>query len=471
MIKLIRQGVYYTEEGRVVTEAHAFMTSDKKEKAVARTMSYALLRAHGGTGEGTAGLRFDALVSDAATCIGIAETADTAFALPYTVMGEGEGRLSAATVAAAKKLGADLVPARLAAPHAYINECCAKGGEAILCAGVKPACGALGTLGVCGDADALIAQRIGRTYELPAPQTVAVYLRGKLRKGVGPTDVALALVKAAAKSSFAKGKLLEFIGPGVARLSMDCRCAIDALAAATGCFATLWETDERTREYFEQHGRAGDFVELHPGRPAYYDGAITVDLARVEPMLAFAAVPGEAVAVAAFLADPIAVIAQAERAGRKLDPAFTLAEAFSEGTLRVGAAVAAGGYEELAEAAEQLRGNPLRAPFALLIRPQSAPVARELAENGYLTSLIDAGAAVQSGCIPAPQEGVLLTNAPCGHLPAGAVIMDVRSIAATAMAGTIASALGTEGAKRLKKYKFNGAAYAGVRRAHEGENA
>lgn len=456
MVKLIRQGVYYTEEGRIVKEAHAFMTSDKKEKAVLRTISYGILHAHGGIG-GTLQLKFDAAVAEASVFAGAAQTAKKA-SLPCIIMGEAEE--DALALEATKQFGGEFVPAYLAEARQYTCECVAKGGAMLLCAEKGLGLGALGAMGVCADGEALAALLSGQAYKVEIPQIVAVYLKGKLRKGVGPTDVALALAAAVSKNAFAQGKILEFIGPGVANLTMDARMGIDAFTPSMGCLSTVWETDNKTREFYKEHGREGDFVELRPVRPTYYDAAVTVDLSRVEPMFAFAADPAGAVPLAELISDPAECLSRMEKAAKKRGVALDLG-GLQESLCASGAAIA-GGYEDIATAAELLRGKAVGGQtFALFVRPASTPVARGLSENGYLAALLDAGAVFGAPCCGAYTGGLFLCNVLCAGTGEGTVaLMDARSIAVAAEnGGTFALAEEQTEAKRLKKYKFSGEAY------------
>ncbi|MDE5897625.1 MAG: hydratase, partial [Clostridia bacterium] len=287
MVKLIRSGVYYMD-GRIVKESQAFMTSDKKEKAVKNTIAYSILKAHN-TGDGeNLKLRFDAITSHDITYVGIIQTAKasglTEFPIPYTLTNCHNSLCAVGGtineddhvfgLSAAKKYGGDYVPAHLAVIHQYMRECAAKCGAMILGSDSHTRYGALGTLAVGEGGPELVKQLLKQTYDVKRPELVAVYLKGKLRKGVGPQDVALALIKATFASGFLKNKILEFIGPGIAGLSMDYRNGIDVMTTETTCLSSIWETDEKTEEYYREHGRAGDYKKLTAVQPAYYDGAV-----------------------------------------------------------------------------------------------------------------------------------------------------------------------------------------------------
>ena len=498
MVKLIRQGAYYTEEGRLVKESQAFMTSDKKEKAVKGTMAYAILNAHGTREGDLLRLKFDAAVSHDITYVGIIQTAKasglTSFPIPYTLTNCHNSLCAVGGtineddhvfgLSAAKKYGGDYVPAHLAVIHQYMRECGAKGGAMILGSDSHTRYGALGTLAVGEGGPEIVKQLLGQTYDIKNPEIVAVYLKGKPRRGVGPQDVALALIKATFKSGFVKNKILEFIGPGIAHLSMDFRNGIDVMTTETACLSSIWETDDKTRVYYKEHGREGDFKELHPARPAYYDAAVTVDLTRVEPMIALPFHPSNAITLREFLENPTSYLEKVQEEGRKLDPAFTLTDKVKDGKVYVSQAIiagcAGGSYENLAEAAELLRGKSTGdGAFSLSVYPASQPIYRGLMENGYLTALADAGVVIKTAfCGPCFGAGDVPANGGLsirhttrnfenreGSKPgegqlAAVALMDARSIAATAAnGGVLTSALGCE-AKRLKKYKFDGTVYA-----------
>ena len=253
MVKLIRSGAYYMD-GRIVKESQAFMTSDKKEKAVKNTIAYSILKAHN-TGDGeNLKLRFDAITSHDITYVGIIQTAKasglTEFPIPYTLTNCHNSLCAVGGtineddhvfgLSAAKKYGGDYVPAHLAVIHQYMRECAAKCGAMILGSDSHTRYGALGTLAVGEGGPELVKQLLKQTYDVKRPELVAVYLKGKLRKGVGPQDVALALIKATFASGFLKNKILEFIGPGIAGLSMDYRNGIDVMTTETTCLSSIW---------------------------------------------------------------------------------------------------------------------------------------------------------------------------------------------------------------------------------------
>lgn len=239
----------------------------------------------------------------------------------------------------------------------------AKVGRMILGSDSHTRYGALGTMAVGEGGPELVKQILGKTYDIKRPETVAVYLRGNLRKGVGPQDVAIALCGAVFKNGFVKNKILEFVGPGIKNLSMDYRNGIDVMTTETACLSSVWETDEKTREYYKVHGREEDYKEMKAEDPAYYDYGITINLSTVEPMIALPFHPSNAYTIRELLAHPYEILSEVERAGRKLkgDESFTLTDKIVDGKIYVNqgiiAGCAGGMYENIAEAYEILKGK------------------------------------------------------------------------------------------------------------------
>ena len=499
MIKLIKQGVYYME-GKIVRESRAFMTSDKKEKAIRGTMTYPILEAHNVGDAENLKIRFDAITSHDITYVGIIQTAKASglkqFPIPYTLTNCHNSLCAVGGtineddhvfgLSAAKKYGANYVPAHLAVIHQYMREMQAKCGAMILGSDSHTRYGALGTLAVGEGGPELVKQILRQTYDVKRPQVIAVYLKGKLRKGVGPQDVALALVKATFPSGFVKNKILEFVGPGIAGLSMDYRNGIDVMTTETTCLSSVWETDEKTREYYATHGREEDYRPMSPQQPAYYDGAVVIDLSKVEPMIALPFHPSNAYTIRELLENPYEILKEAEEKGRKLkgDDSFTLTDKIRDGKIYVDQGViagcAGGMYENIAEAAEILRDKTIGSDaFTLSVYPSSQPVYKSLVENGYIGTLMETGAIVKTAfCGPCFGAGDVPANnglsvrhttrnfenregsKPGNGQLAAVALMDARSIAATAAnGGVLTSALDLEYSKRLKKYKFDDKIY------------
>lgn len=500
MVKLIKQGVYYAD-GKLVKESQAFMTSDKKEAAVKNTIAYSVLKAHNAGDAENLKLRFDGIASHDITYVGIVQTAKASglqeFPIPYTLTNCHNSLCAVGGtineddhvfgLSAAKKYGGDYVPAHLAVIHQYMRECAAACGAMILGSDSHTRYGALGTLAVGEGGPELVKQLLKQTYDVKRPEIIAVHLKGKLRRGVGPQDVALAIIRATFASGFLKNKILEFIGSGIAGLSMDYRNGIDVMTTETTCLSSIWETDEKTQEYFREHGRAEAYRKLAPAQPAYYDGAVTVDLSRIEPMIALPFHPSNAYTIREFLENPVELLKKAEEQGRKIlgNDQFTLTDKVKDGKVYVEQGViagcAGGMYENIAESAEILRDkNVGTGAFTLSVYPSSQPVYKSLVENGYISVLMESGVIVKTAfCGPCfgagdtPSTGALSIrhttrnfenregSKPAQGQLAAVALMDARSIAATAAnGGVLTSALDYEYVKRIKKYKFDGKIYA-----------
>jgi len=464
MVKLIRQGVYFMD-GHLVKEAQAFMTSDKREKAVKNTVAHAVLSAHTVEEGGRSVLKADAVAVGGRDGVSLMQTvlalgAETC-ALPLTLGGVedcGEGSLRADEneflSRCAKRFGADFVPASLSSDFGFLRDLTAKSGQVYL--GFQSAgFGALGALAVGAEREELACALAGKPFGFEPPQTVAVYLRGKPRKGVGPVDIALALLQTVRQGKFAEGKLFEFFGAGLSNLSMDTRNMVDAFMAESDCFGTVWETDERTEEFFKERGRAKAYKHLAPKQPAYYDWGVMVDLTRIEPMLAFPRL-AEICTVREFAERPSEFLLRA-------DPSGALSRNTAQKKAYLTQAIVGGSYEAAAEFAEIMRGGACGAETFVSVRSQAE--LRALAENGYLADFALLGAEVRGAGsrIPATVSGGFSVGCFPGE---GAYCMDTRSIAFSLKSGgAVTSALDGEYAKRLKKYKFDPAVYAGAFRS------
>ncbi len=501
MIKLIKGGVYYMEGG-LVKENRAFMVEEKKIRAIKGTLTYSVLASHDkGDGENLK-LKFDALASHDITYVGIIQTAKASglekFPVPYTLTNCHNSLCAVGGtineddhvfgLSAAKKYGGNFVPPHLAVIHQYMREMQAACGKMILGSDSHTRYGALGTMAIGEGGPEIVKQLLSKTYDIKRPEVIAVYLRGKPAKGVGPHDVAIALIGATFKKGFVKNKVLEFIGPGIKNLSMDFRCGIDVMTTETACLSSIWETDDTTKEYFKLHGREGDFKEMHPAQPAYYDGGIVVDLSRIEPMIALPFHPSNAFTLREVIENAGDILSEVEKEGNRLKgdkgKPFRLTDKIKDGKIRVSqgiiAGCAGGSYENIAEAAEILKGASCgNGEFSLSIYPQSQPVFKCLADNGYVSSLMGAGAIVKTafcgpcfgaGDTPADngfsirhttrnfenREGSKLGE----NQLAAVALMDARSIAATAAnGGVLTPATEVNYTKKLKKYYFDGEIY------------
>lgn len=438
MVKLIRQGVYFMED-RLVKENRAFMTSDKKERAVRNTVSYEILSRHGRLGGEGWTLKPDHVSMSGPEAVCTLRAADRAGVKKFPVdtvvfsMGDGDRAQDDFLFSAAKKFGGEFVPSLyLCTEEAYLRENKAVSGEIVL-SGDSALLGALGAL-CFADSDPLGSHfRALRTGSVVcnAAETVAVYLKGKLRKGVGATDVVLAICRAAEVCDFAFGKILEVFGPALANLSMDMRNAIDAKFDCLGVEATVWATDEKTKEYFAAHGRENAFRALAPVQPAYYDGGIVVDLSRVEPMIR---ANGEIRTVEEYLGE------------------------FGETAIAGGVTTGlTGDYETIAEVAEILRGSKLGPGLSLSLSPASRSVLLALADGGYFSALVQAGADFDSE--GAVYEGTA-TDGYASDEADVAFELDARTIAVSLKnGGVLTSALEADYNRRIKKYKFDPAPY------------
>lgn len=416
-MKVIRQGVYFME-GRLIKESQAFMTSDKKESARSHTMVHAVSEAHGAS--------FDLFATDRSIHENLFRTADAiggSLSFPRHILFADRG--DAFSRAAAKKFGGTVVYGG-ASPTSYLAECEAATGT---CALVSFPCalGALGAVAIMGDEGDLL--RAATDRRVPDLTPFAVFVKGKPPKGVGPVDVALALLQALQTGRYSEGKVLEFFGPGLDSLSVEFRLGVDR-ALAGKVFSTLWQTDARTLEYLAAHGREG--MPLAPAQPAYYEGGVVLNLTETEPMANFF---GEIV--------PLRVLQESEAA-----------ETYCrEGGIR-GGVIRDADFETMAEVAEILRGKSVRFPLA--IEPASGAALRAASEAGYLVALIDAGVCANV------REPALLN---CEN-----IVLDARTIAASALCGRLAAAGGT-GVRRLKKAVRCGDCYRAFREEFAGDGA
>ena len=444
------------------------------EAARDKTMAYRILRAHNtGSGDGLLHLTFDSLISHDITYVGVIQTAKASglkeFPVPYVltnchnslcaVGGTINADDHAFGLSAAVKYGGDYVPANQAVIHQYARELLAGCGKMVLGSDSHTRYGALGTLGVGEGGGEIVKQLLRNTYDLAAPQVILVHVTGKPRHGVGPHDVAIALCGAVYKNGFVKNKVLEFVGDGIGGLSMDYRIGIDVMTTETACLTSIWETDSAVADYLALHGRAGDFAPLHPENGAYYDGLIELDLSAIEPMAALPFHPSEAVTLRELIADPGDVLREVEKRaaaqfGGKVQ--LHLTDKVKDGRLRVEQGVIAGCagglYDNIAAAAAILDGHDTGSGyFSLSVYPPSVPVNLELMENGVQQSLLASGALFKpcfcgpcfgAGDVPA-NNGLSIRHTtrnfpnregskPADGQLAGVILMDARSIAATA---------------------------------------
>ncbi len=451
-------------------------------EAARGTLAYRILAAHNTSGDDKMlKIRFDAMVSHDITYVGIIQTARssgmTEFPLPYA-MTNCHNSLCAVGgtineddhvfgLSAAKKYGGIYVPANQSVIHSYAREELAGCGKMILGSDSHTRYGALGTMGVGEGGPELVKQLLRNTYDINRPEVVMVYLHGTPKKGIGPHDVALALVGATFPGGFVKNKVLEFVGPGVGGLSIDFRNGIDVMTTETTCLSSIWLTDEITRRHYETHGRPEEYAELVPENGAYYDAVIDIDLSAMESMIALPFHPSNVYTIHDFLANATEILAGIEKEAaetfQKCDLKLT-DKVQADGSVLadqgVIAGCAGGMFDSIDEAAAILRGGDTgNGYFSLSVYPTSVPVSLELTRIGVTADLLSAGAVIKpsfcgpcfgAGDVPA-NNGLSLRhttrNFPNreGSKPgegqlSGVALMDARSIAATAKNGGIITA-------------------------------
>ena len=447
-----------------------------------------ILLAHGGTH-----IRFDALISHDITYVGIIQTARASgmkrFPIPYAftnchnslcaVGGTINEDDHVFGLSAAKKYGGIYVPANLSVNHQYAREQLAFCGGMILGSDSHTRYGALGTVAIGEGGGELVKQLLSNTYDLPAlPEVVLVYVTGSLRHGVGPHDVALTLCRDLFNSGFVKNRVLEFAGPGVAGLSMDERIGIDVMTTETACLSSVWETDAKTEAFFATHKREDKYKEMKAPEGAEYDRCVLLDLSEIEPMIALPFHPGNAFTIRELNAHPMEVLAKAEQAANL--PAGTLSSKWTDKGLKadqfVIAGCAGGGYENILNAAEILRG---KSAGNTSIYPSSVPVETALIKSGAVTELLTTGAVLKPcfcgpcfGAGDVPSNGALSLRHTTRNFPyregakpnegqsAFVALMDARSIAASAVTGYVTGADTVDYADvRNVPYEFDGSSY------------
>ena len=348
--------------------------------------------------------------------------------------------------------------------------------------------GALGTMAMGEGGPELVKQLLGRTYDIKMPEIVAVFLTGEVRPGVGPQDVALAIIGAVFKNGFVKNKVMEFVGPGVANLSMDFRIGVDVMTTETTCLSSIWQTDDRTREYYEIHGRAGAFKSLTPATVAYYDSVMEIDLGKIKPMIAMPYHPSCVYTIDDVLANTADILHETEERakisfGDKVH--VDLMSKLRNGKLMVDqgiiAGCAGGGFENICDAADILRGRSIgNDRFTLNVYPASQPIYMELVKNGVFATLLETGAVVKPAfCGPCfgagdtPANNAFSIRHSTRNFPnregskvqegqiSSVALMDARSIAATAAnQGALTSAEYYTGGYTNPRYFFDGKIYA-----------
>ena len=508
MIQLFSEGAYLVDGTTLVKESEAEalkqLTGEvvSKEEASKNTIAYGILRDHNTSGNmEKLQFKFDKLTSHHITFVGIIQTARASgiekFPVPY-VLTNCHNSLCAVGgtineddhmfgLTAAKKYGGVYVPPHQAVIHQFAREMLAGGGKMILGSDSHTRYGALGTMAMGEGGPELVKQLLNRTYDINMPGVIGIYLKGKPVKGVGPQDVALAIIGAVFEKGYVNNKVMEFVGPGVSNLSADFRIGVDVMTTETTCLSSIWRTDDKIKEFYEIHGRSEDFKELNPGKVAYYDGIVEVDLDKIKPMIAMPFHPSNTYTIEEVNANLDDILADVEkRALVSLDGAvdYSLRDKVHDGKLYVDqgiiAGCAGGGYENICAAANILKGASIGSDeFTLSVYPASTPIYMELVKNGAVADLMQTGAIVKTafcgpcfgaGDTPANnafsirhstrnfpnREGSKLQN---GQISSVA-LMDARSIAATAAnKGYLTPATDVEASDFIPKYHFDKTIY------------
>ncbi|MBQ0001310.1 MAG: hydratase [Clostridiales bacterium] len=500
-MKLYEGGVYLVNGTDIVPEAAASLPVTREE-AEKGTIAYGILEAHNTSGNmKKLQIKFDKLTSHDITFVGIIQTARASglekFPIPY-VLTNCHNSLCAVGgtineddhmfgLTCAKKYGGVYVPPHQAVIHQFAREMLAGGGKMILGSDSHTRYGALGTMAIGEGGGELVKQLLCQTYDINKPGVVAIYLSGEPRPGVGPQDVALAIIGKVFGNGYVKNKVMEFVGPGVEKLSADYRIGIDVMTTEPTCLSSIWQTDAKIEEFYAIHGRVDEYKELKPGAVAYYDGCVEIDLSEIKPMIAMPFHPSNTYTIDEVKENLYDVLADVEkRAQVSLDGKvpYSLKEKVVDGKLYVEqgiiAGCAGGGFENICAAADILRGASIGADaFTLSVYPASTPIYMELAKNGVLADLLATGAVVKTAfCGPCfgagdtPANNAFSIRHTTRNFPnregskvqngqiSSVALMDARSIAATAAnKGFLTSAEEYTGGYTNQKYYFDKTIY------------
>lgn len=511
MIKLSKGGAFLLNGADVVEvngDTDAVLESRlgksvSREDAAKNTIAYGILKNHNTSGNmDKLMIKFDKLTSHDITFVGIIQTARasglTRFPIPY-VLTNCHNSLCAVGgtineddhmfgLTCAKKYGGVYVPPHQAVIHQYAREMLAGGGRMILGSDSHTRYGALGTMAMGEGGPELVKQLLEQTYDINMPEVVGIYLTGEPAKGVGPQDVALAIIGAVFGNGYVKNKVMEFVGPGVSSLSADFRIGVDVMTTETTCLSSIWRTDDKIKEFYDIHGRAEDYKELNPGETAYYDGMVYVDLSKIKPMIAMPFHPSNTYTIEELNNNLMDILHDVEEKALvsldgKVD--FKLTDKVRDGRLYVEqgiiAGCAGGGFENICDAADILKGKSIGADeFTLSVYPASTPIYMELARNGKLAELIGTGAIVKTAfCGPCfgagdtPSNNALSIRHSTRNFPnregsklqngqiSSVALMDARSIAATAAnKGYLTAATDIDVEYTSPKYHFDSTIYA-----------
>ena len=484
MVKLHEQGAYLVNGSDLIPDSAEALSAVKSKtgvdttqaEAAKGTMAYRILKAHN-TSDNMEQLKikFDKLTSHDITFGGILQTARASglekFPVPY-VLTNCHNSLCAVGgtineddhvfgLSCAKKYGGIYVPPHQAVIHQFAREMLAGGGKMILGSDSHTRYGALGTMAMGEGGPEIVKQLLEQTYDIPMPGVVAIHLTGKPEKGVGPQDIALAIIGAVFENGYVNNKVMEFIGDGIDNLSVDYRIGVDVMTTETTCLSSIWRTDDKVKEFYDIHGRSEDFAEIKPEQVAYYDGVVEVDLSTIKPMIAMPFHPSNVYSIEELNNNLEDILRDVEKKAlvsldNNKDINFTLTDKIHNGKLYVEQGViagcAGGGFENICDAADILRGKYIGSDeFSLSVYPASQPIFMELVKNGAIADLMETGATVRTafcgpcfgaGDVPSNKglsirhstrnfpnrEGSKVTN---GQI-ASVALMDARSIAATA---------------------------------------
>ncbi len=484
MVKLHEQGAYLVNGTDLIPDSAEALSAVKSKtgvdttqtEAAKGTMAYRILKAHN-TSDNMEQLKikFDKLTSHDITFVGILQTARASglekFPVPY-VLTNCHNSLCAVGgtineddhvfgLSCAKKYGGIYVPPHQAVIHQFAREMLAGGGKMILGSDSHTRYGALGTMAMGEGGPEIVKQLLEQTYDIPMPGVVAIHLTGKPEKGVGPQDIALAIIGAVFENGYVNNKVMEFIGNGIDNLSVDYRIGVDVMTTETTCLSSIWRTDDKVKEFYDIHGRSEDFAEIKPEQVAYYDGVVEVDLSTIKPMIAMPFHPSNVYSIEELNNNLEDILRDVEKKAlvsldNNKDINFTLTDKIHNGKLYVEQGViagcAGGGFENICDAADILRGKYIGSDeFSLSVYPTSQPIFMELVKNGAIADLMETGATVRTafcgpcfgaGDVPSNKglsirhstrnfpnrEGSKVTN---GQI-ASVALMDARSIAATA---------------------------------------
>ncbi len=510
MVTTLDKGCYLVNGSTIVpddSEAGAALASlgvsdETRESAKKNTIAYGILKEHNTSGNmDKLCIKFDKLASHDITYVGIIQTARASglekFPIPY-VLTNCHNSLCAVGgtineddhvfgLTAAQKYGGVYVPPHQAVIHQYAREMMATGGGMILGSDSHTRYGALGTMAIGEGGPELVKQLLCQTYDVDMPGVVAIYLEGAPVKGVGPQDVALAIIGEVFGNGYVKNKVMEFVGPGVKNLSADFRIGVDVMTTETTCLSSIWETDDEIKEFYDIHGRSADYKELKPGKVAYYDGLVKVDLSKVRPMIAMPFHPSNVYTIEEVNRNAADILADVEKRakvsfGDKIE--YSLMNKLKDGKLMVDqgiiAGCAGGGFENICAAADILKGHFIgNDKFTLSVYPASTPIFMEVVKNGAAAAILETGAILKTAfCGPCfgagdtPANNAFSIRHSTRNFPnregskvqngqvASVALMDARSIAATAAnQGVLTPATDFDGEFGKYKYHFDSAIY------------